>query len=147
MGRNMRKSKGRAESHSFVMYQSRVLNDPKFLALSPRAHKTVNYLAGQYRGNNNGDLCIAWKIARKKGWTSNGSLRAGVRELVEAGFVVQTRQGGRNSASLYALAWFCIDECGGKLDVPATRIAPNTWLKIGNSSEPIAVQCEPALVQ
>ena len=147
MGRNRFKSKGRAESHSFVMYQRRVLSDPKFLALSPRAHKAVNYLAAQYRGNNNGDLCIAWKIARDKGWTSNSSLRMAVKELVAAGFVVLTRQGGRNLTSLYALAWFPIHECGGKLDMAPTPIPPNTWLKIGNLSEPIAVQREPSLVQ
>ena len=132
MGRNIRKAKGRAEGHSFVMYQTRVLRHPKFRALSPRANKAVNYLAAQYQGTNNGDLCIAWKIARKNGWTSIGSLRSAVIELIDAGFVVQTRQGGRNSASLYALTWFAIDECGGKLDVTPTRVAPNNWLKNGN---------------
>lgn len=146
MGRNTRKSKGRAHIHPYVQYQRRVLEHPKFLALPPQAHKALNYLAGQYRGNNNGDLCIAWKIARKKGWTSNGSLRDGVRKLIDAGFVVQTRQGGRNSASLYALAWFPIDECGGKLDMAPTNVAPNAWLTIGNLSEPMAVQREPTPV-
>ena len=146
MARSMRKAKGRAEGHPFVMYQRRVLTDPKFQRLSPRAHKALNYLAGQIRGNNNGDLSIAWKIAREKGWTSNGSLRGGAKELLEAGFIVQTRQGGRNVANLYALAWFPIDACGGKLDVSPTHVAPNTWLTIGNLSEPAAVQREPNAV-
>ena len=29
---------------------------------------------------------------------------------------------------LFALAWFPIDECGRKLDIPASNVAPNDWL-------------------
>ena len=126
--RSRYKATGKGKEGTFVMFQTRVLRDPAFLALSARASKALLYLASQFNGYNNGDLSIAWKIAKEKGWTSNASLRLGTRELVDAGFVVETRIGGRNRCSLFALSWFRIDECGGKLDVAATKVAPNDWL-------------------
>jgi hypothetical protein len=133
---------------TFVRFEHRMLEHPRFMALSARACKALLFLASQYNGSNNGDLTIAWKVAKAKGLTANGNLRVAVLELIEAGFVVQTRQGGRNRCSLFALSWFPINECNGKLDVPATVAAPNDWLFTrGNLSEPPAVQCAPPGVQ
>jgi hypothetical protein len=142
-----RKGNGKAISHSFVMFQHRMLEHPAFLSLSGRACKALLFLAKQYTGYNNGDLCIAWKVAKGLGLKSNGNLRLATKELCDAGFVVQTRQGGRNQCSLFALAWFPIDECDGKLDVPSTSVAPNEWLFKNRNSEPPGVQCEPPGVQ
>jgi hypothetical protein len=128
MARKRYKHNGQNKVPSFVMFQTRVLTDPTFVALSARACKALLFLASQYNGSNNGDLTIAWKIAKAKGFKANGNLRLATRELVEAGFVVETRFGGRNRCSLFALAWFPIDECGGKLDVQPSKIAPNDWL-------------------
>jgi len=145
MARNNFKARGRRDLHTYVQFQHRMLTDRRLLSLSGRACHALLYLAGQYRGKNNGDLSIAWTVARAKGVRSNGSLRAGVMELLEAGFVIQTRQGGRNRCSLFALAWFGIDECGGKLDIPATPVPPNDWLWKNANGEPPAVQpCTPA---
>ena len=134
-------------AHSFVMFQHRMLKDKAFLALTARACKALLFLAAQYKGTNNGDLTIAWTIAKDQGWTSNGTLRRGVKELIRAGFVIQTRQGGRNRCSLFALAWFPIDPCGGKLEVAPGKIAPNDWLFKNRMSEPPRVQGEPLRVQ
>jgi hypothetical protein len=68
-------------------------------------------------------------------------------ELLEAGFVIQTRLGGRNKCALFALTWFGIDECGGKLDIPATPVPPNDWLRKNANGEPPAVQPAPPTVQ
>jgi hypothetical protein len=102
------------------------------------------FLAAQYMGYNNGDLTIAWKIAKPRGIKSNAMLRRGTMELIEAGFVIQSRQGGRNRCSLFALAWFSIDECEGKLDVSSTKVAPIDWKAIERDSlsEPPAVQSD-----
>ena len=139
--------KRRGDTASFVMFQHRMLRDRRFISLSGRACHALLYLAGQFNGKNNGDLGIAWTVARAKGVTSNSNLRAGVNELLDRGFIVLTRQGGRNKCSLYALGWFPIDECGGKLDIPATRVAPNDWLWKNETSKPPAVQHEPSTVQ
>jgi hypothetical protein len=142
-----RKGNGKTTSHSFVMFQHRILQDPSFMALSAHACKALLFLASQYGGSNNGDLTIAWKVAKAKGMSANGALQRATRELVEAGFVITTRQGGRNRCSLFALSWFPINECDGKLDVPATNIAPNTWLFKNRMSEPPRVQCGLPAVQ
>ena len=156
MALNIYKAKGRKDSGSFVKFPHRVLEHPAFMALGAHACKVILFLASQYNGSNNGDLTIAWKVAKAKGLTSNGALRLATKELMDGGFVIQTRQGGRNRCSLFALTWFPINECDGKLDVPATSVAPNDWLfKSGKiceppgvqSSEPPAVQCGPPGVQ
>lgn len=33
----------------------------------------------------------------------------------------------RNAPNLYAVTWLPINECGGKLDIAATPMAPGTW--------------------
>ena len=125
---------------TYVQFQHRMLKDRRFLALSARACKALLFLAGQYNGRNNGDLSIAPKVAKTAGLKAGGNMHCAVTELIRAGFVIQTRQGGRNRCSLYALAWFAIDECDGKLDIPSTQVAPNDWLRIGASGYPSADQ-------
>jgi len=148
MARNISKAKGRANNRSFVMFPHQLLDSRRFHSLSAHAVKALMFLASQFKGANNGDLTIAWKIAKPRGIKSNAMLRRGTLELVEAGFVIQTRQGGRNRCSLFALSWFRIDECDGKLDVSATHTAPINWRLLHCSlSEPPAVQLGPPAVQ
>jgi hypothetical protein len=95
--------------------------------LSHKAAHLLDNLVAQYNGSNNGDLSAAPKIMKLYGWTSQGSVHSALTELLALGFIEQTRQGGRNKCSLYALTWMAIDECGGKLDVPPTKVASNLW--------------------
>lgn len=132
---------------TFVQFHHRMLEHPAFLALSGAAVKVLMFLASQYKGNNNGDLTLAIKVAQKAGMPGSSNLRRAAKELLEAGFIILTRQGGRNRCSLYALSWFAIDECGGKLDVPPTRIAPNDWLRPKKISCSPGAQLEPAGAQ
>jgi len=104
-----------------------VLNHERFVSLSPRATKLVIDIASQYRGNNNGDLCAPLSVMRRRGWTSSDQLHKAKTELIEKGVIILTRQGGLNKANLYALSWFQIDECNGKLDVAATALPPVAW--------------------
>jgi hypothetical protein len=150
-----RKGGSKKSEHSFVMLQHRMLKHPAFMRLSARACKALLFLCSQYTGSNNGDLTIAWKVAKRAGFTGNGNLRLATMELIEAGVVIQSRQGGRNRCSLFALAWQPIDHCGdGKLDILPTSVAPNDWLfktatepRRVQLSEPRAVQLEPPGVQ
>jgi hypothetical protein len=92
-------------------------------------------LAAQYRGNNNGDLCAAWSVMNVRGWNSKETLNTAKKELIEKKWIVVTRKGGRKVATLYALTFWGIDECNGKLD---PHICPrkkplDTW-KIGNAA-------------
>jgi hypothetical protein len=148
-GALMARKRGRATGRSgpsFLALQHRMLDHPRFLALSGRAIKTLLYLARQFRGKNNGDLQATWTLARSAGFKSSANLRSALQELEDAGFIVRTRQGGRNSCNLYALTWQSIDDCGGKLDVPPTRVASNEWLR-GSLSSPPADQRDPPVDQ
>lgn len=94
-------------------------------ALSKRALALLVDLAAQYNGRNNGDLSAAPKVLEPYGWRSQGTVADGLAELIALGFLQQTRQGGRNRCSLYALTWQPIDE--GPHDVQPTAVASGLW--------------------
>ena len=128
-GRNERRRrlKGRQTTSPFVQLPYHVLDHENFRTLSPRATKLVIDIAAQYRGHNNGDLCATFSLMKKRGWNSSDQLHKAKNELIEKDVVWVTRQGGLNKANLYALTWFPIDECKGKLDIDATKTAPVNW--------------------
>ena len=122
-----RRIKGRQTTSPFLMLPFHVLEHDRFRNLSPRATKLVIDIGSQYRGANNGDLCAPLSIMRGRGWTSSDQLHKAKRELIGKEVIILTRQGGLNKANLYALSWFQIDECNGKLDVAATALPPVAW--------------------
>jgi hypothetical protein len=70
----------------------------------------------------------------KRGWKSKDTLDRAKKELLEKRWAIVTRQGGRKIPSLYALTFWGVDECGGKLDpqiIP--RNQPRDSWKIGNT--------------
>lgn len=105
-----------------------VINSPLFVALSPHAIKLLIDVAAQYRGDNNGDLSIAWKLMRPRGWRSEATLHKAKRELIEAGFLFETRKGRRpNTCSLFALTWRTLDN-SNKFDPGAKAgFVPNQY--------------------
>lgn len=113
--------KGRRNTATFLHIPHDVLNSPAYTTLKPSAVKLLIDIAGQFNGYNNGDLCAALSVLRSKGWTSSGGLNKQLKALLESGLIQQTRQGGRNRCSLYAVTWRAIDECKGKLDVKPTN--------------------------
>ena len=122
-----RRIKGRQTTSPFVMFPYHVLDHAVFKTLSTRATKLVMDLAAQYRGHNNGDLCAPLSLMRERGWNSSDQLHKAKKELIEKDVIWVTRQGGLNKANLYALTWFPIDECNGKLDIASTTTAPVNW--------------------
>jgi hypothetical protein len=95
--------------------------------LSHMAAHLLDNLSAQFNGLNNGDLSAGPKIMKLYGWNSQGSISKALTELLALGFIEQTRQGGKNKCSLYAVTWLSIDECKGKLDVNPTNVASNLW--------------------
>ena len=122
-----RRVKGRQTTKSFVMFPHDVMDHEKFRTLSPRASKLLLDIASQFRGNNNGDLCAPFKQMKKRGWRSSDQLNKAKKELVEKGFLLVSRQGGLNKPTLYAITWFAIHECSGKLDIKPTTTASRNW--------------------
>ena len=130
MKRRLRtKSKGYS-SKPFVMLRHDVIESENFRDLSGRAVKLLVQVCYKYRGHNNGDISIVQKLMRDgHGWSSNDQLFKAIKELERTGFLIRTRQGGRNKATLYALSFHPIDECSGKHDLAPTKRAPDNWRK------------------
>jgi hypothetical protein len=102
--------KGSKYTEPFVGIVRSVFESTAFTALSPHACKLLLELAGQYRGDNNGDLTVAWSVVSKRGWRSRTTLWRVKSELIEAGFVYVTRKGRMPSTcELLALTWFPLD--------------------------------------
>lgn len=98
------------------------------MKLSAHAVKLLVDLLAQYRGDNNGDLCATWTMMQARGWKSRDTLARALAELVAAGFVTQTRQGGRHAPSLYAVTFYALDE-NPKLDVRGNGFPRGAWAK------------------
>ena len=127
--RGRERLKGRAHGGWFFRLPVEVLDSPAYCGLSFKARALLMDLGAQFRGHNNGDFTAAWTQMRPRGWKSKDTLRRALLELLEAGLIELTRQGGLHWCSLYAVTWLPIDECGDKLDVKATTVASNLWRK------------------
>jgi hypothetical protein len=127
MARNRIKAKGRSETGFFVAMPKTILESEEYAGLSAHEVKLLIDLYAQYNGRNNGDFNCTWSLMEKRGWHSEDTLHRALKGLIEHGWIIRTRQGGKNRCSLYAVTWLRIDECGGKHDQRATVTAPGTW--------------------
>ena len=110
---------------SFAGIPRVVMECPDYINLNGSAVKLLIEMACQFKGGNNGDLCPAWTLMKKRGFCSKTTLSKAIKELLKAEMIILTRQGHfiKNKASLYALTWAPIDECSGKyLEELPTRI-------------------------
>lgn len=129
---NRSRVKNRATSGSFTalphhLFRATGGKPPPAAVLSPRAHSLLIDIAQQLNGNNNGNLSAAPKVLAPYGrWTSRGTVDAALVELVALGFLEQTRQGGKNRCSLYAVTWLGIDE--GPHDAGVNPVPSRLWL-------------------
>ncbi len=117
MSRKRIKGNGKHSKEPFLMLPRHVTNHPDFISLSPRAIKLLIDIGVQYNGHNNGDLCAAMTLMKKRGWKSNDQRTKALKELQDKGLIILSRQGGRKLASLYALTWRPIDDCKRKIDI------------------------------
>jgi hypothetical protein len=120
MGKNTN-AKGRRIKGKFIAIPESVYNHNDFKSLSHRALRLLIDLLTQYNGHNNGDLCAAMTLMKRRGWKSNDQRNKALKELLDKELIVLTRQGGRKIASLYAVTWKPIDDCKGKIDISATK--------------------------
>ncbi len=141
MTRSRQRAKGRKSNSSFVALPHHILRSPEYATLNAYAVKLLLDLFGQFDGRNNGDLTAAWTVMNERGWKSKRVLYRSIHELEENGWIVRTRRGGRKICNLFAVSWLPINECGGKLDVPATCTPSNAWKTI--SLAPRGYLCSP----
>ena len=125
--------KGRREGGSFARMPHDIFRgSPEHPAPASRLSKAALALlldlAMQYSGRNNGNICASHAVMKRlapERWSSAGTLDSALVELVAEGFLEQTRQGGRNVASLYALTWQAVDQ--GPHHAKPTTIASQLW--------------------
>lgn len=132
MARSRERAKGRREAGAFVPLPCSVLSHPNFWNLTSKARDCLLALLAQLRFKaggpvNNGDLCATWSVMQRYGFRSKQTLEEAIKELLYYGFIQLTRQGGRHQPNLYAVAWWAINECGGKLDCSETRVPSREW--------------------
>lgn len=117
----------RREPGGFAALPHCLLESQVYIGLSAHAIKLLNDLLVQFRGFNNGDLCLAWTLMEKRGWKSRDTLNKARIQLLAAELIIVSRYGDRRRPNLYALTFFAIDECGGKLDIKATEKPVSAW--------------------
>lgn len=97
--------------------------------MSGAALKVLLHLMRQYKPGKNGDLSAPFSDMKRKGVRSQTTLAKAITELIEARWIIRTREGRflnpGGKCALYALSWHPIDECPGKdLEVMQTVTAP-----------------------
>jgi hypothetical protein len=111
--KGIRKKKAR-----FIAIPHSVLRHPDYRRLRGTSVKLLNDLVMQFNGSNNGNLSAAWGLMSPLGWNSKETVTSAVKQLIEHGLIVKTRDGRfqnpNSRCDLYALTWHRIDECEGK---------------------------------
>ncbi len=141
MARTREQIKGRKSNGSFAALPHHIIHSEQYALLSAYAVKLLVDLFGQFNGRNNGDYTAAWSIMCKRGWVSKATMYKALNQLIQHGWIVKTRQGGRKICSLYGVTWLAINECDGKLDIKPTRTPANTWKT--KSLAHLPYQCSP----
>jgi hypothetical protein len=121
------KHQGRKETGTFLRIPTAVLASSNFCGLSTKAKALLLDIGARFNGFNNGDLAAPYSWMKARGWKSKDTLHRALKELLEAGMIELTRQGGLHGPSLYAFTWMPIDDCKGKLDSSPTRVPSGKW--------------------
>lgn len=121
--------KGRGKTRQFAMLRHDWMDHPNYLSRSMSAKCLFNEFLRQYNGFNNGDLVATWRRLSGRGWKSKQTIARAQNELIKTGWIIKTRQGGKNRPSLYAITVYGIDECKDKLDlgIRASSVPLNSW--------------------
>ena len=113
MGRDQSKRKKASEnrdSGGFVAIPWSVLDCPAWQALSHTSRDLLLELARQFVRDNNGQLVCCDKRLGPRGWRSPDVISRAKRQLIDLGFIFETRKGHRpNKASWYAITWYALD--------------------------------------
>ncbi|MFM0566943.1 hypothetical protein PQQ88_01165 [Paraburkholderia caledonica] len=106
----MKDRKQKKSSERFIRIPFWVMNMPAWMELSFSSRALIQDLLMQYNGKNNGKLVLCEKALKPRGWTSTTTVTKCKKELIEHGFMVETRKGAKpNKASWYALTWLGLD--------------------------------------
>ena len=124
-----RHPKKRMTGRHFAQIPVEVLMSEACATLPNYAVRVLLAIAAQYRGRNNGELAMTWRIGQEYGIGSKEHLVLGLAALLEHGLIHKTRQGGKKplGPTLYAVTWQPIDDLDGKIESGATTSPSNAW--------------------
>ena len=126
------------EEGLFVTLGRPMLQSREFAELTPYEVKALLDLVAQYQFNNNGDLDATWNRMKARGWVSKETLYKAISGLIKKGFVLMTRQGGRtHKPTLYAVTFFKVDYCKGKLEIEAPADHRKAWKRYAPTAAPL----------
>ena len=133
MSKAFKQSKQKRDGDRHIALPHVVIDSPSYRALGYAARALLIDIARQYTGTNNGKLVACDNALKPQGWNSHQTITRAVRELVDAGLLIQTRMGMRpNRAAWFALGYYALDKVEG-IDIdPKTyrtgqyKIAPLT---------------------
>jgi hypothetical protein len=97
-------------------------------SLSPHAAKLLLDVLGSLGPNaiRNGDISLAHGVLDRRGWSSRSTLLAAVRELMDCGLLVKSRQGGRLDCSLFACTLYPLDSAS-PLEINQNAYTTRDW--------------------
>lgn len=129
MGKSRKKKRNNADTPGqFAALPYSVIRSEAFQNCKPIGIHLLLTLMLQYKGDNNGDICVSPKVMKEYGWHDKRQLGLGLTSLLDSKLMIKTRQGGKNQCSLFAFSWIrihdCFDQGRHKLDVAATDKAP-----------------------
>jgi len=106
----VRDAKSKREGRTFIPVPWVAFDCPAFMALSLPARCLLLELARQYNLRNNGQFVTCDKRLRARGWKGPNVIARAKKQLIQYGFVIETRRGGYpNKASWYAVTWWDLD--------------------------------------
>jgi hypothetical protein len=127
---NPKRKGGTRDGSRFVALPHLLLESPAYLGLSYSARALLIDMALQYTGSNNGKLVICDKAMKPRGWGSNATKFKAKQELLDAGFLCETRKGQKpNKASWFALTWHTLD-WSPDMDIQRAGFTRSAYLNI-----------------
>lgn len=94
------------DSGRFISLPISVLDSATYQGLNFSSKALLIDIASQFKGENNGKLVACDKFLNPRGWKSKATISKALKELLESGLLIMTRQGARpNKASYFGLAW------------------------------------------
>ena len=118
-GRGNRKKKGIAVQGVWLPVGLDFLRSRACAELSPHGAKLLLDVLSMLGPNaaGNGNISLTPRVMAVRGWSGRETLGAAVRELIDHGLLIVTRQGSRLDCTLFATTLYALDCDHGKIDV------------------------------
>lgn len=142
MAKSGQRTHGIKRGERFAMIPEKVAHSEAFCSLTASAHRLLVLALTKYHGKNNGDIALTRSDLKSFGFNSQDTLTRSIKQLLDTGLLVLTRQGGiaggGKRANLYAFGWLDIPE-NSKLDIVTPTSALDGWasFKIKHKHRPV----------